>query len=105
MSYGCGKRGNSTPPVQLTSDQWQHVAVVCDGSNSIFYVDGMEKGRGAAKGDFAPNKSTTFRLGHGVANRFYRGLLSDVRIYRRMTGGLPTTWRTSRDCRGSRRAT
>ncbi len=41
------------------------------------------KTNGAAAGAFAPKLDLTFRLGQGVgAGRFFRGLLSDVRIYR-----------------------
>ena len=35
------------------------------------------------EGEFAPNLKLTFRLGRGYhEQRFFRGLLSDVRIYR-----------------------
>jgi len=41
------------------------------------------KTSGSAAGAFAPKLDMTFRLGQGVgAGRFFRGLLSDVRIYR-----------------------
>ena len=68
--------------MQLTADQWQHVAVVCDGSNNVIYVDGVEKGRAPAKGTFVPNRGMTLRLGYWEQNRFFKGLLSDFRIYR-----------------------
>lgn len=83
MTYGDGKKGGGgTPPVQLTADQWQHLAVVCDGSNSVIYVDGVEKGRAPAQGAYAPNRNMTLRLGYVLQNRFFKGLLSDFRIYR-----------------------
>ena len=67
----------------MTPGQWQHVAVVCDGSKAFFYVNGEVKTSGAAAGVLAPNPDLTFRLGQGVgAGRFFRGLLSDVRVYR-----------------------
>ncbi len=38
---------------------------------------------GAGSGVLAPNPNRTFRLGQGYREkRFFRGLLSDVRIYR-----------------------
>ena len=83
FNYGIGKKETSgTPSVQLTADQWQHVAVVCDGSNNVIYVDGVEKGRAPAKGTFVPNRGMTLRLGYWEQNRFLKGLLSDFRIYR-----------------------
>ncbi len=83
LSYGIGNREScGTPSVQLTTDQWQHVAVVCDGSNTVMYVDGVEKGRAPAKGAFVPNRGMALRLGYWDQNRFFNGLLSDFRIYR-----------------------
>ena len=83
FSYGIGKREScGTPSVQLTTEQWQHVAVVCDGSNNVIYVDGVEKCRAPAKGVFVPNRGMALRLGYWDQNRFFKGLLSDFRIYR-----------------------
>ena len=43
----------------------------------------MEKSSDAGSGVLAPNPTLTFRLGQGYGEkRFFRGLLSDVRIYR-----------------------
>ena len=81
--YGDGKQWQGPGAAQLTAGQWQHVAVVCDGSKAFFYVNGEVKTSGAAAGAFAPKLDMSFRLGQGVAaGRFFRGLLSDVRIYR-----------------------
>jgi hypothetical protein len=63
--------------------RWQHVAVVCDGSKAFFYVNGEVKSSGSSKGKFVPNPDMTFRLGQVYREkRFFKGLLSDVRIYR-----------------------
>ena len=77
-----GWAGMGTAP--LTAGQWQHVAVVCDVEKSFCYVNGVEKTSAATgKGDFDPNLDLTFRLGQGYqTGRFFRGLLSDFRIYR-----------------------
>jgi PKD repeat protein len=80
--YGDGKQYYGVGSAQLTAGQWQHVAVVCDGSKAFFYVNGEVTRSGAVAGVFAPNPALTFRLGQGFgAGRFFRGLLSDVRIY------------------------
>ena len=81
--YGDGKQWQFPGTAPLTAGQWQHVPVVCDGSKAFFYVNGEVKSSGAAAGAFAPNPDMTFRLGQGYGSgRFFRGLLSDVRIYR-----------------------
>lgn len=84
LVYGDGKKGSTTPAVALAADQWQHLAVVCDGENAVIFVDGVEKVRAPAPGAFVPNRNMTFGLGHGILqrNRFFKGLLSDFRIYR-----------------------
>jgi hypothetical protein len=63
---------------------WQHLAVVCDGEKAILYVNGVEKSRGAGRGPLAANPGQNWKLGQGYhSGRFFHGLLSDVRIYRK----------------------
>ena len=83
FGYGDGERWCHAGLVQLAAHEWQHVAVVCGDGKSVCYVNGVEKSSGAGSGVFAPNPNLTFRLGQGYGEkRFFRGLLSDVRIYR-----------------------
>ena len=49
FGYGDGQRWQGTGPTQLKTDEWQHVAVVCDGEASILYVDGVEKAGAPAR--------------------------------------------------------
>jgi hypothetical protein len=82
FGYGTGKEWQGAKTVQLKAEVWQHLAVVCDGENAIFYVNGEEKSRNPAKGLFKANAKLTFRLGQGyAAERYLSGALSDVRIY------------------------
>jgi hypothetical protein len=84
FGYGDGKQGYGPGAVQLTAGEWQHVAVVCDGEKAVCYVNGAEKCSNAAKGTFAHNPNLDFKLGQGYKEgRFFHGLLSDVRIYRK----------------------
>ena len=84
FGFGDGKRWQGVGPVQLKAGEWQHIAVVCDGETAIFYIDGMEKSRAAAKGPLAPNPKQDFKLGQGYhSGRYFQGFLSDVRIYRK----------------------
>ncbi len=83
LGYGDGSKGYGCGLAQLTAGTWQHVAVVCDGEKAFCYINGEEKSTGSSKGEFAPNMNLTFRLGQGYSEkRFFKGLLSDVRIYR-----------------------
>ncbi|MCY2990495.1 MAG: alpha-galactosidase [Planctomycetota bacterium] len=84
FGYGDGQRWQGTGSAQLQADQWQHVAVVCDGQQAVLYVNGVEQSRGPAQGPLAPNPTQNFKLGQGYhSSRYFHGLLSDVRIYRK----------------------
>jgi len=82
FGYANGQKTSGTAPVQLAADEWQHVSVTCDGSNIIFYVNGIEKTRAAATTAFVPNKNMPLLLGAWTQNRNFAGQLSDFRIYR-----------------------
>jgi hypothetical protein len=82
--FAFGYSGGGPGAVQLTAGEWQHLAVVCDGEKAVCYLNGAEKCSAPAKGALAPNPNLTFRLGQGYKEgRFFRGLLGDVRIYRK----------------------
>ncbi|HEY3324299.1 MAG TPA: LamG-like jellyroll fold domain-containing protein [Planctomycetota bacterium] len=84
--FGCGdgKRWQGAGPVQLKADEWQHVAIVCDGQSAFIYVNGSEQAKTPASGPLKPNRNQNFKLGQGYhTGRYFRGLLSDVRIYRK----------------------
>lgn len=83
FGFGNGQRWQGSGSAPLTAGRWQHVAVVCDGESTIFYVDGQEKSKGPGKAPLAPNPGQNFKIGQGYhSGRFFHGLLSDVRIYR-----------------------
>jgi alpha-galactosidase len=83
FGYGDGRKWQGTGAAQLEAGKWQHLAVVCDGETSVLYVDGVEKSRGPGKGPVAANPNQNFKIGQGYhTSRYFRGLLSDVRIYR-----------------------
>jgi hypothetical protein len=88
FGYGDGKKGYETGAFQLIADEWQHVAIVCDGVNAICYMNGIEKTRGIANGAMAPDPQQNFKLGQGYhTGRFFHGLLSNVRIYEKALSG------------------
>lgn len=84
FGYGDGRKWQGSGHAQLKANEWQHVAVVCDGTDAILYVNGEEKSRGAASGPLAPNPAQDFKIGQGYhTGRYFHGLLRDVRIYGR----------------------
>ena len=84
FGFGDGTKWQGAGCTQLKAGQWQHLAVVCDGRESVLYVDGAEKCRGPGKGPLAPNPNQNFKLGQGYhGGRYFHGLLMDVRIYGR----------------------
>jgi hypothetical protein len=85
FSFGFGDvhKWQGSGYANLRHGQWQHLAVVCDGQTCVLYVDGVEKSRGTGKGPVAANPGQNFKLGQGYhGGRYFRGLLSDVRIFR-----------------------
>ena len=65
-----------------TNDQWQHFAVVREGSTMTLYIDGTARGTGSNSTDF--NRSRPFRLGnfHGSSSGGYGfpGYIDDFRV-------------------------
>lgn len=83
FGFGNGGKWQGSGYANLQHDRWQHLAVVCDGQTCALYVDGVEKSRGPGKGPVAANPGQNLKLGQGYhSGRYFRGLLSDVRIYR-----------------------
>jgi len=65
---------------QLEADKWYHAAVVRDGNDMVFYMDGLEDGRTSM------NSGVTFKDGfnigaHANASRQFYGRMDDVYIY------------------------
>jgi hypothetical protein len=83
LGFGDGQKWQGTGSASLKANQWQHLAVVCNGETSVLYVDGVERSKGPGKGPLAANPGQNFKLGQGYhSGRFFHGKLSDVRIYR-----------------------
>jgi alpha-galactosidase len=84
FGFGDGRQWQGAGCVQLKANQWQHIAVVCDGEKTVLYVGGVAKSQGSGKGPVAPNPGQNFKLGQGYhSGRYFQGLLSDVRVHRK----------------------
>ena len=78
--------GNDWGPVYGNTDvndgHWHHVAGVYDQQNIYLYVDGKLDASVAASGTIRVNEEPVY-IGENseVSNRFWNGLIDDVRIY------------------------
>ena len=69
--------------VSLAVGQWQDVALTFNDRKAVCYVDGKENGSVATKALLARLSEPACKLGQRITiGRQFRGLLSDVRIYR-----------------------
>lgn len=79
-----GSRDDAPKSVTLAVGQWQQVVLTCDEQKAVCYVDGKEKGSRETKTLLARLSDPACKLGRTLkAGRLFRGLLSDVRIYRK----------------------
>jgi hypothetical protein len=88
MLLGLGRRegtqDDAPKSVPLEVGQWQHVVLAFDEQKAVCYVDGKEKGSRETRTLLARLSDPACKLGRTVkAGRLFRGLLSDVRIYRK----------------------
>jgi len=73
----------------LRDDQWHHVAVTFgnDGSpdviDCILYVDGMVETIGGSVSQLVATDLTPVQIGTAGANRFFGGIIDEIRIYNR----------------------
>lgn len=88
LSFGIGD-GTTFPPLYSTTDvlddRWHHVAGVWDRTNWLIYVDGALENL-LARPMVANNPRPLlfgYAWGGGTAQRFYRGMLDEVRLYPR----------------------
>jgi len=65
---------------QLEADKWYHAAVVRDGNDMVFYMDGLEDGRTSMRSEVIFKDG--FNIGaHANASRQFHGRMDDVYIY------------------------
>ncbi|MFW0837850.1 MAG: LamG domain-containing protein [Candidatus Komeilibacteria bacterium] len=72
----------------LTNNEWQHVLVIHDGSDIIFYIDGVEQASSVSSGsmtDESISNSDLLYIGveFGNSQRYFNGSIKDFRIYNR----------------------
>ena len=72
-----------TDPADLTSmfNQYHHYAVVWDGKEVVFYIDGKESHQAAAAGGPGINTDQPVRIGNSPSGRHFRGVIDDVWLF------------------------
>lgn len=65
----------------LPKGQWAHVAVVFDGTNAIFYLNGVETGRGAFSFGFDTESALHFGSDDPNGGNAFNGALDEIRLY------------------------
>ncbi len=65
--------------------EWHHVAATCGGNTIRIYIDGNLAATGTYAGGIVPNSSPVMIGANAdVMNRFFDGLIDDVRVYNRV---------------------
>ena len=71
-----------TPPLQ--SNRWYMITISGDGSNASFYLNGTLLGPPTSYTEATGPSGRTFKIGKiGTLNRFFDGIVDDVRVYDR----------------------
>ena len=64
----------------LSTNEWQHVAGVYDGSEMRIYVDGRRVGTKSQSGSFSANGR--FQIGRSNESRYFDGRMDQIRVWR-----------------------
>ena len=62
-------------------NQYHHYAVVWDGAEVVFYINGVETHRAAAAGDAVVNTDEPVRIGNSPSGRHFQGIIDDVWLF------------------------
>jgi len=90
---GVGSVSDGTVPL----NEWSHVVAMVTGGSHAYYINGQASG-GGGSGIVLPgaNNSAPVTFGNiDETNRFYQGMLDDVRVYNRALSEEEITWLAS----------
>ncbi|MHC4890517.1 MAG: LamG-like jellyroll fold domain-containing protein, partial [Planctomycetota bacterium] len=69
-----------TTTATISTDEWYHIAVTSDGSQSVIYIDGQ---RDVTTGTANTATGTGMGIGYHSGDTYFDGIIDDVRIYER----------------------
>jgi hypothetical protein len=81
FAVNTSSRSTLNSSLTLSQNQWYHIVGTYDGSYQRIYVNGVLDTSKAWSGNIV--SSTTVRVGWGLSDRYWRGLIDEVRIYSR----------------------
>ncbi|NHV97745.1 MAG: hypothetical protein HA494_08205 [Thaumarchaeota archaeon] len=81
FAVNTSSRSTLNSSLTLSQNQWYHIVGTYDGSYQKIYVNGVLNTSKAWSGNIV--SSTTVRVGWGLSDRYWRGLIDEVRIYSR----------------------
>jgi prepilin-type N-terminal cleavage/methylation domain-containing protein len=87
--YSSAGHQTVTSALPLTANSWNYIVGVLDSSNNAMkiYVNGVAQGTITTSGSFSPETNTPFSVGSRYYNsgwtNLFRGLIDDVRVYKR----------------------
>lgn len=80
MQVRYGNQNSSLKIPYPFDNEWHHVAFVRDGEEMVLYLDGEEAARKTGGVDFRKS-NMPFRIGSACGNFFFKGQISDVRLW------------------------
>jgi hypothetical protein len=81
FAVNTSSRSTLNSSLTLSQNQWYHIVGTYDGSYQKIYVNGVLNTSKAWSGNIV--SSTTVKVGWGLSDRYWRGLIDEVRIYSR----------------------
>ena len=64
----------------LSTNTWYHIALVRNGSNFLWFQDGVQVGTTSVDADAIPDFDTTFDIGKSVAHPLHNGWIDEFRV-------------------------
>jgi PKD repeat protein len=74
---------NAAGTASVPVNTWTHIAATYDGSAVRFYLNGVQKASFSVSGSLAPSTRPLKIGGNSIWNEWFRGLIDDVRVYKR----------------------
>ncbi len=81
--YSDNSNSSSTSAIDLPASQWSHVVMTYDGSSKYIFLNGLQVSNQLMNGGPIKYSNTPFRIGHNLGATYFKGKISEVRVYNR----------------------
>jgi len=85
-TFGAAVNYKQLQSIKINNDEWYHVALVYDGENLSFYLNGEKKQNSEALQGYIENRDCPMQIGHSgdeANGSYFQGQIDDLRVYRR----------------------